>query len=81
MAFIMFLIVGGVAGCLAGMLLKGRGFGLIGNIIVGVLGGFLGGWLFGKLNISIGTGLVNEIVTSLAGAVVLLFVVSFIKKK
>ena len=80
MEFVIFLLVGGVAGWLAGTLMKGRGFGLIGNIIVGLVGGLLGGWLMGLLGVSIGTGYVNQIVTSLIGASVLLIVIGMIKK-
>ena len=75
------LVIGGVAGWLAGFLFKGGGFGLIGNIIVGLLGALLGGWLFGLLNISIGGEWVGPIVTSTVGAIILLFVITLVKKK
>jgi uncharacterized membrane protein YeaQ/YmgE (transglycosylase-associated protein family) len=79
---IAFIIIGGVAGWLAGLILKGGGFGIVGNIIVGILGAVLGGWLFGVLGISIGGGeWLGPIVTATVGAVVLLFVIGLIKKK
>ena len=81
MNFVTFLLVGAVAGWLAGLIVKGRGFGIIGNIIVGIAGGFIGGWLMGLLNFQIGTGVVNHILTALIGAVVLLFVIGLVKKK
>lgn len=74
------LIIGAVAGWLAGLLFKGGGFGLFGNIIVGVIGGFIGFWLLGKLGISLGTGLISTILTSVIGAGVLLFVASLFRK-
>mgnify|MGYP001591805591 CR=1 FL=1 len=78
---VLFLIVGGVAGWLAGLIMKGRGLGLIGNIIVGVVGAFIGGWLFGLLDVRIGGEWVGPIVTALVGSVILLFAIGFIKKK
>ncbi|WP_455756038.1 GlsB/YeaQ/YmgE family stress response membrane protein [Sulfurimonas sp.] len=79
MNVIIFLAIGAVAGWLAGTLMKGGGFGLIGNIVVGVIGAVLGGFLFGLLGISAG-GLIGSIVTATVGAAVLLFVVKIIKK-
>lgn len=77
---IIFLVIGGVAGWLAGLIIKGGGLGLVGNLIVGVLGALLGGWLFNLLKISIGGEWLGPIVTATAGAVVLLFVIGLIKK-
>lgn len=74
-----FLAIGAVAGWLAGILMKGGGFGLIGNIIVGILGAIVGGFLFGLLGIS-ADGLIGSIITATAGAVLLLFIVSLLKK-
>jgi len=79
-ALLVFLLVGAAAGWIAGNLMRGGGFGLIGNIVVGIIGAFLGSWLFGLLKISIGTGVLNSLITSVIGAVVLLFLVGLIKK-
>ena len=79
MGFVYFAIVGIIAGWLAGQIMKGRGFGLIGNLVVGFLGAILGGWLFGKLGLS-AYGTVGSIVMATFGAVVLLFLVGLIKK-
>lgn len=76
---IIFLVIGAVAGWLAGKLMKGGGFGLLGNIIVGIIGAVIGGFVFGMLGITT-TGLIGSIVTATAGAVLLLFVVDVIKK-
>jgi len=80
MSFIWFLIIGAVAGWLAGLIMKGAGFGLLVNIIVGCIGAVLGGWLFGVLGIS-SSGLIGSLITALVGAIVLLFIISLFKKK
>jgi uncharacterized membrane protein YeaQ/YmgE (transglycosylase-associated protein family) len=69
---LIWLVVGAVAGWLAGMIVKGGGFGLIGDIIVGIIGAFVGGWLFGQMGVSAGAGITGSIVTATIGAVVLL---------
>ena len=80
MGLLWFLIIGLVAGWLAGMLVKGGGFGLIGDLVVGVVGAFLGGFLFGALGISGGGGFIGSVVVATIGAVVLLFIVRLIKR-
>ena len=74
-----FLAIGAVAGWLAGVILKGGGFGLLVNIVVGVLGAIVGGFAFGLLGISAG-GILGSIITATVGAVLLLFIVGFLKK-
>ena len=81
MDFIWFLLIGAVAGWLGGQLMKGHGFGIMVNVIVGCVGAVLGGFLFGLLGISTGKGLIGSLITALIGAVVLLFIVGLIKKK
>jgi len=78
--FLWFLIIGLVAGWLAGVLMKGGGFGMVGDLVVGVIGAVLGGWLFGALGISAGGGLIGSLVVATIGAVVLLFLVRLIKR-
>ena len=80
MSFLWFLVVGLVAGWLAGVLVKGGGFGVIGDLVVGVIGAFLGGWLFSTLGASAGGGLLGSIIVATIGAVVLLFIVRLIKR-
>jgi len=80
MEFLVFLLVGAIAGWLAGKIMKGRGFGLVGNIVVGLVGGLLGGWLLGALDAPIGSGFVSQILTSLIGASTLLFGIGLLKK-
>jgi uncharacterized membrane protein YeaQ/YmgE (transglycosylase-associated protein family) len=79
MDLILFLLIGIVAGWLAGKLTKGRGFGLIGDLVIGVLGALIGGWVFSQLGIAAG-GILGSLVTALIGAVLLLFVVRLLKK-
>ncbi len=67
------LLVGLVAGFLAGKVMTGRGLGLIWDIVVGVLGAFVGGWLAGALGIAVG-GLLAEVVIAFIGALILLFI-------
>jgi uncharacterized membrane protein YeaQ/YmgE (transglycosylase-associated protein family) len=77
---IAWLVIGAVAGWLAGMLVKGGGFGLIVDIIVGIVGAFIGGWLAGVLHISLGGGWIGSIITAVIGAVIQLFVIRLIKR-
>jgi uncharacterized membrane protein YeaQ/YmgE (transglycosylase-associated protein family) len=79
-SLIWFLIIGAIAGWLAGLVMKGRGFGLLGDIIVGIIGAFLGGWVFGKLGVSFGGGLAGSLIVAFLGAVILLFLVRLIKR-
>jgi uncharacterized membrane protein YeaQ/YmgE (transglycosylase-associated protein family) len=79
-SLIWFLIIGAIAGWLAGLVMKGRGFGLLGDIIVGIVGAFLGGWLFSKLGVSFGGGLPGSLIVAFLGAVILLFLVRLIKR-
>lgn len=80
MNFLWFIIIGALAGWIAGKIMKGRGFGILGNIIVGIIGGIIGGWVFGFLGISVG-GIFGALLTAVAGAVILLFFIGLIKEK
>ncbi len=77
---ILFLLVGLVAGWLAGKIMKGAGFGLVGDLIVGVVGAFIGVWLFGQLGIAVG-GILGLLVASVVGALLPLYVIRLIKKR
>ena len=80
MSILWFLIIGALAGWIAGELTKGSGFGLLGNIVVGILGALLGGYLFSLFNVTT-YGLLGDIVMSVIGAVVLLFILSLVGGK
>jgi uncharacterized membrane protein YeaQ/YmgE (transglycosylase-associated protein family) len=81
-ALLIFLLVGAIAGWLAGLIVRGFGFGLIGNIVVGIIGAFLAGWLLPRLGISfvVYSPLVTSIVYALIGAVILLALIGVIKR-
>lgn len=80
MGFVIFLIVGAVAGWLAGQIVKGHGFGLIGNIVVGIVGAFIAGWALPKVGLYIGGDIIGSIINALIGAVILLFLIGLIKR-
>lgn len=80
MSFIYFIIIGAIAGWLAGKIMKGGGFGLVMNMVLGIIGGVVGGWLFGLFGLSTDGGLIGSLVTSVAGAVVILYIGRLIKK-
>jgi uncharacterized membrane protein YeaQ/YmgE (transglycosylase-associated protein family) len=81
MGLLWFLIIGAIAGWLAGQFMKGSGFGLLGDIVVGVIGALLGGWLFGQLGIWPGGGLIGSLIVAFVGAIILLFLVRLIKRR
>ncbi|MFT5081698.1 MAG: putative membrane protein YeaQ/YmgE (transglycosylase-associated protein family), partial [Planctomycetota bacterium] len=80
MDLVYFLLIGAIAGWLAGRFMKGGGFGAIGNIIVGILGGIIGGFVFGLLGISEDGSMIGSLVTSFVGAVILLYGIGVLKK-
>jgi len=80
MQYVWFVLVGLVAGWLAGKLMKGGGFGVVGDIVVGILGALLGGFLFSSLGLSTGGGLIGAIIVATIGAVVLIFLLRLIKR-
>jgi uncharacterized membrane protein YeaQ/YmgE (transglycosylase-associated protein family) len=77
--FLVFLLVGALAGWLSGLITKGSGFGLAGNIIVGIIGAFLGNLLFGLVGIA-AYGLLGHIIFAVAGALLFVYLLRFIKK-
>jgi uncharacterized membrane protein YeaQ/YmgE (transglycosylase-associated protein family) len=79
-SLIVLLIVGAIAGWLAGVIVKGYGFGLVGNIVVGVIGAFIGNWLFPSLGLWDIPGIVGIIVSATLGAIILLFVIGLIRR-
>ena len=78
-SLLLFLLIGLVAGWLASRVLRGKSFGLVGDMIVGVIGAFLGGWLFTLLGITTG-GIFGSLVTAFVGAVVFLYLLRIIKR-
>jgi uncharacterized membrane protein YeaQ/YmgE (transglycosylase-associated protein family) len=80
MGFIAWIVVGLIAGWLAGLLMKGGGYGVLVDIILGILGGMLGGWLFGLLGIGAGGGMIGSIIVAFVGAVILVAITRLLKK-
>lgn len=83
MSLIIFLIVGAVAGWLAGLIVRGAGYGLIGDIVIGIVGAFIAGWLLPRLGIAIHivNPLVTDIVDATIGAVILLLIIRLIRRR
>ena len=80
MNFFLFIVLGAVAGWLAGYIFKGGGFGFWVNLLVGIIGGVLGGWVFDFLGIS-GSGIIGNLITAVIGALILLWIISLFKGK
>ena len=80
MGIVIWLLVGAVAGWLAGMIVKGYGFGLVGNMVVGVIGSLIAGWLLPRLGVFIGFGIIAEIINAVIGAVILLAIIGLISR-
>ncbi|MDN4572693.1 GlsB/YeaQ/YmgE family stress response membrane protein [Pandoraea cepalis] len=78
--FIAWLVIGAVAGWLAGIVVKGGGFGLIVDIIVGIAGSFIGGWLARAVGLPFGNSMIGSIAIAAVGAVILLFVIRLLKR-
>lgn len=80
-SLIVFLIVGGIAGWLAGLIVRGYGFGLFGNIAVGIVGALIAGWLLPRIGLAIGGGILAAIVNALIGAIVLLLIIGLLRRR
>ncbi len=79
-AILITLFIGAVAGWLAGLIVRGGGYGLIGDIIVGVIGAFIAGWLFPRLGFSLGGGVIAAIISATLGAIILLLIIRLVKR-
>ena len=77
---IIWLIIGGVAGWLAGLIVRGGGYGIIGDIVVGIIGSVLFGWLFGASGMAVGSGIVGSIVAATIGAVILILILRLVTR-
>ena len=76
-----FLLVGLLAGWLGGIVVKGYGLGLIGDMVVGVIGSFIGGWVFNSLHLVHGSGFIGELIGATVGAILLLFVLRLVRRR
>ncbi len=80
MHFIIWLIVGGVAGAIAGRLMSGHGYGIVVDVILGIVGGFVGGWLLSLIGLH-GTSLIWTFITALIGACILVGIVHMVRRE
>src|SRR6202140_5311217 len=78
-SILVILLVGLIAGWLAGRIVQGTGFGLVGDLIIGVVGAFIGGWLLPRLGIHLGSGIIAAIINATIGAVVLLLIIKLVR--
>jgi uncharacterized membrane protein YeaQ/YmgE (transglycosylase-associated protein family) len=79
-SIIWWLVVGLIAGFLASVVMRGGGFGIVGDIIAGIVGAFIGGWVFGLLGISAGGGIVGSIIVAFVGAIILIALLRLISR-
>lgn len=78
-SILVILLVGIIAGWLAGQIVRGAGFGLIGDLIIGILGAFIGSWLLPQLGIHLGAGIVRAIINATIGAILLLLIIRLVR--
>ena len=79
-ALLIILLIGAIAGWLAGQIVQGTGFGLLGDILIGIVGAFIASWLFPQLGLHLGRGIVAEIIAATIGAVLLLVIVRLVRR-
>ena len=80
MSILAAIVIGAIAGWLAGLIVRGAGFGLIGNIVIGIIGALLAGWLLPQLGVHLGFGVLREIINATIGAVIILVILSLIRR-
>lgn len=78
-SILVILVVGLIAGWLAGKIVRGTGFGLIADLCIGIVGALIGGWLLPRLGVHLGSGIVDAIIAATLGAILLLVVLRFVK--
>ena len=79
-SLIVILLIGAIAGWLAGQIVQGTGFGLVGDIIIGIVGAFIASWLFPQLGIHLGAGIIAAIIAATIGSVLLLVIVRLVRR-
>ncbi|HUO11684.1 MAG TPA: GlsB/YeaQ/YmgE family stress response membrane protein [Caulobacteraceae bacterium] len=79
-SLLIFLVIGALAGWLGGIVVRGYGLGLVGDIVVGVIGSFIGGWLFSHFRLAHGSGFIGNLIGATVGAIVLLFVLRLVRR-
>jgi uncharacterized membrane protein YeaQ/YmgE (transglycosylase-associated protein family) len=79
-ALLVLLLIGAVAGFLAGIVVKGYGYGLVGNIVIGIVGAVIGGWLLPRLGLYTGGDIIGQIIAATLGAIALLLVIGVVRR-
>jgi uncharacterized membrane protein YeaQ/YmgE (transglycosylase-associated protein family) len=80
-SLLVILLIGAIAGWLAGQIVQGTGFGLLGDIVIGIIGAFIASWLFPQLGLHLGAGIVAEIIAATVGAVLLLVIMRLVRRR
>ena len=80
-SLLVILLIGAIAGWLAGQIVQGTGFGLVGDIIIGIIGAFIASWLFPQLGLHLGAGIVAQIIAATIGAVLLLLIMRLVRRR
>jgi uncharacterized membrane protein YeaQ/YmgE (transglycosylase-associated protein family) len=80
MSILAALVIGAIAGWLAGLIVRGAGFGLLGNIVVGIIGALVAGWLLPKLGVVLASGTLGSILDATVGAVIVLVILSLVRR-
>jgi uncharacterized membrane protein YeaQ/YmgE (transglycosylase-associated protein family) len=80
-SLLIFLVIGVLAGWLGGIVVKGYGLGLVGDMVVGVIGSFIGGWLFNYLHLVRGAGFIGELIGATVGAIILLVALRLVRRR
>jgi uncharacterized membrane protein YeaQ/YmgE (transglycosylase-associated protein family) len=79
-SLLVILLIGAIAGWLAGQIVQGTGFGLVGDIVIGIVGAFIASWLFPQLGVHLGAGITAEIIAATLGAVLLLVIMRLVRR-
>jgi uncharacterized membrane protein YeaQ/YmgE (transglycosylase-associated protein family) len=80
MGIIAAIVIGAIAGWLAGLIVRGAGFGLLGNIVIGILGALVAGWLLPQIGVHLASGLIGSVLDATIGAVIILVILSLIRR-
>jgi len=80
MSILAALVIGAIAGWLAGLIVHGAGFGLVGNIVVGIIGALVAGWLLPQLGVMLAAGTLGQVIDATVGAVIILVILSMVRR-
>ena len=80
MGILAVIVIGAIAGWLAGLIVRGAGFGLIGNIVIGIIGALVASWLLPQLGVNLGSGTARDIINATIGAVIVLVILALVRR-